>query len=57
MKIAILGAGWFGCHIASKLKIKNDVDLYEKKNQILSGTSSYNTNRLHHGFHYPRSKN
>ena len=56
MKIAILGAGWFGCHIASKLKIKNDVDLYEEKNQILSGTSSYNTNRLHHGFHYPRSK-
>lgn len=56
MKIAIIGAGWFGCHIASKLKKKNDVDLYETKRQILSATSSYNTNRLHHGFHYPRSK-
>ena len=56
MKIAILGAGWFGCHIASILKKKNYVDLYESKNQILSSTSSYNTNRLHHGFHYPRSE-
>ena len=35
MKIAILGAGWFGCHIASKLKIKNDADLL-RKNPILS---------------------
>jgi len=57
-KIAIIGAGWFGCHIASEiLKLKKfDIKIFEKNNQIFDGASSNNQNRLHLGFHYPRSK-
>ncbi len=57
-KIAIIGAGWFGCHIAYQLKKLNtfDIKLYEKEKDIFLGASSHNQNRLHLGFHYPRSK-
>lgn len=57
-KIAIIGAGWFGCHIAHQLKKLNkfDIKLYEKEKDIFLGASSNNQNRLHLGFHYPRSK-
>lgn len=56
MQIAIVGAGWYGCHIASELlNNKNlSVSIYEE-NEIFSGISSYNQNRLHQGYHYPRS--
>jgi hypothetical protein len=55
MKIAIIGAGWLGCHLAHKLKFEHDIKLYEK-NEIFSGTSYYNQNRLHKGFHYSRNQ-
>ena len=57
-KIAIIGAGWFGCHIAHQIKKLNkfDIKLYEKEKDIFLGASSNNQNRLHLGFHYPRSK-
>ena len=58
-KIAIIGAGWFGCHIAHQIKKKLnkfDIKLYEKEKDIFLGASSNNQNRLHLGFHYPRSK-
>ena len=57
-KIAIIGAGWFGCHIASEiLKLKKyDIKIFDRNNQIFDGASSNNQNRLHLGFHYPRSK-
>ena len=52
MKIAIIGAGWY----ESLLCISNNrVTLYEKNNKIFTGMSGYNSNRLHKGFHYPRS--
>ena len=56
MKIAIIGAGWFGCHLASELK--NDghsILLFEKEKDIFAGASGNNQNRLHLGYHYPRS--
>ena len=57
IKIAIIGAGWFGCHIASELKKKEiKVSIFEKENDIFQNGSGNNTNRLHLGFHYPRSK-
>jgi hypothetical protein len=54
MKIAIVGAGWFGCHIANKLKDSHDVSLFDKDG-IFSGASINNQNRLHLGYHYARS--
>ena len=57
MKIAIIGAGWFGCHLASELK--NDghsILLFEKEKDIFAGASGNNQNRLHLGYHYPRSE-
>lgn len=57
-KIAIIGAGWFGCHIAHEIlnTQKFDIKIYDKEDDIFEGASSNNQNRLHLGFHYPRSK-
>lgn len=54
----IIGTGWYGCHI-SKTLIENgfEVEIWEKNNEIFSGSSSMNQNRLHLGFHYPRNYN
>lgn len=54
MKIAIIGAGWVGCHLALKLKDAHEVVLYEEED-VFSKTSLKNQNRLHLGFHYARS--
>jgi uncharacterized protein involved in tolerance to divalent cations len=58
MKIAIIGAGWYGCSIG--LELSKDfpqflIDIYDSENDIFKGAASNNQNRLHHGFHYPRS--
>ena len=56
LKIAIIGAGWYGCHFAlSFIKKGLKVILYEKNEEIFSEASFNNQNRLHLGFHYPRS--
>ncbi len=55
-KIAIIGAGWFGCYIAYDLiRSGYDVNVFEKEKEIFLGASGFNQNRLHQGFHYPRS--
>jgi len=54
-KIAIVGAGIFGCTLALILSKKFDVYLFEKKNDILNEASKMNQFRFHLGFHYPRS--
>ena len=57
MNICIIGAGWFGCHIALNLiKDGHNVKIFEKNSNIFSNASGNNQNRLHQGFHYPRSK-
>ncbi len=59
MKIAIVGAGIFGCTSALKLKEKfpkAQVEIFEKNTSILSAASGINQYRLHRGYHYPRSK-
>ena len=58
LNIAIIGAGWFGCHIASELldeQNKYTIKLFEKEKDIFLGASGNNQNRLHLGYHYPRS--
>jgi hypothetical protein len=56
MKIIILGAGWYGLYCANILMENNiDIIILEKSNNIFTGSSSKNQNRLHLGYHYPRS--
>ena len=57
MKYLILGAGWYGCYLGMIFLILGiDFIILEKNNDIFTGSSSKNQNRLHEGFHYPRSK-
>ena len=55
MKISIIGTGWVGCHLANVLKNEHEITLYEKDVKIFNGTSYYNQNRLHYGYHYARN--
>ena len=50
-KIAVVGAGLFGCTIALILSKKYNVDLYERKPDILNEASMCNQFRFHLGFH------
>lgn len=56
IEIAVIGAGWYGCYLAWKLKVQGySVTVYEKNKEIFQGSSAHNQNRLHLGFHYMRS--
>ena len=56
MRIAIIGAGFYGTYIAYKLseQKKYEVSIFEKNKNICCAASN-NQYRLHTGFHYPRS--
>lgn len=57
MRIAIIGAGWNGCHLALELtKAGHAITVLEKLPNICSGCSGTFGIRLHRGPHYPRSK-
>ena len=55
MKIAIIGAGFFGSTCAILLSKKHNIHLYEKKKSVMCGASKANQLRFHLGYHYPRS--
>ena len=56
MKVAIIGAGIFGCTCAIRLGQNNiTTTLYEEKEDIMMAASRVNQYRLHRGYHYPRS--
>ena len=55
MKIAIIGGGIFGITTAIILGKNNDVELFEKNDDILKSASGSNQYRVHRGYHYPRS--
>lgn len=56
MKVAVVGAGWYGCHISLVLLERgHEVVLFEQSGGVFTGASGHNQNRLHLGFHYPRS--
>lgn len=56
-KIKIIGAGWFGCHLAcSLLQDGHTIELHDVKSEIFAGASGKIPARLHLGApHYPRS--
>ena len=56
MKIAIIGAGFFGITAGLILSNKHQVDIFEKEKKILNGASHSNQFRFHLGYHYPRSQ-
>ncbi|WP_433885963.1 FAD-dependent oxidoreductase [Pseudomonas vranovensis] len=57
MKIAIVGAGWSGCHVALELaEHGHQVILLERMSSIFAGVSGQFGIRLHKGPHYPRSR-
>lgn len=54
-RIAIIGAGWYGCHIAlSLMALGMDVEVFDKCHRPLNLASGNNQFRLHLGFHYAR---
>lgn len=56
MKIGIIGAGIYGCHLALELKAQgHEIDLYDMADDLFSGASTHNSFRIHKGYHYPRS--
>jgi len=55
LHIAVVGGGWYGCHIAAELLARgNDVRLFEQHGRLFHEASGNNQFRLHLGFHYPR---
>jgi glycine/D-amino acid oxidase-like deaminating enzyme len=53
--VGIIGAGIFGVTAALELStLRVAVTLYEKRADILSGSTARNCFRLHRGYHYPR---
>ena len=55
MKIAIIGGGWVGCHLANKLRDVHKVTIFEKNAKLFQESSYSNQNRLHRGYHYARN--
>jgi glycine/D-amino acid oxidase-like deaminating enzyme len=56
MKVAIVGAGLFGCTAAiQSARAGHEVTLYDKASEIMAGATRANQLRLHRGYHYPRS--
>lgn len=54
--ILIIGGGIHGITIALELAKKYNITIVDSTREILSGTSKNNHNRIHLGYHYPRSK-
>lgn len=56
MNVLVVGGGIFGCSIAIELsKSGFETTLIEKSGAILSQATKNNHNRIHYGYHYPRS--
>ena len=55
-KIKIIGAGIFGCVIGYELqRAGHNITIIEQDDDIMQRASKANHNRLHLGYHYPRS--
>lgn len=57
MKVRIIGAGFYGCHVGLELHREgHHVEIFESRDSIFKGASGSIPARVHEGFHYPRSK-
>ena len=57
MDVLVIGAGIFGTSIACELsEAGHSVTLVEKDEKIMQRASRVNHNRVHFGYHYPRSR-
>lgn len=55
VSVAIVGAGWYGCHIGLSLAALGfGVTVFDAAARPLDAASGNNQSRLHLGFHYPR---
>lgn len=55
-KVVIVGAGFYGCHLAKSLsKLGYEVTILEENAEPLQRASYGNQARIHNGYHYPRS--
>ena len=56
-RVAVVGAGVVGCTVAWRIRqsLEYDVDVYERRHDILLETSAGTSNRLHHGYQYALS--
>ena len=55
LSFAIIGGGWYGCHIAASFTALGfNVTIFEQHHRLLHEASGNNQFRLHLGFHYPR---
>jgi hypothetical protein len=54
-RLAVIGAGWVGCHLAYQLRDEHHVTLFDRKPEPFHGASLINQNRLHLGYHYARN--
>jgi hypothetical protein len=56
MKFAVIGAGFYGLHVATRLRALGlETKIFEKSDSILGFASGNNQFRLHLGFHYARN--
>lgn len=56
MRVLVIGGGIFGCTVASELNESGyDVTLIERGPELMMQASRVNHNRVHFGYHYPRS--
>ena len=53
--IVIIGAGIHGITIALELAKQHNVSIIDSNDEILLGASNATHNRIHLGYHYPRS--
>lgn len=57
MRVRVLGAGWYGSHIATALLADgHEVEVHDVAGEIFAGASGGIPARLHRGQHYPRSR-
>ena len=54
-RLAIIGAGWVGCHLVYQLRDEHCITLFDCKPKPFHGASLINQNRLHLGYHYARN--